>query len=163
MKCDFIELCSNGEVGILFALYKIRSINKIKKNGGMNKMTNNYDQILIEIYDGTNRNCESGCSTHGLQSDCAEAVPVEELVKNAAIELHKSFGASVKIKYINTDSSGMNELCRKIIEAGHRFPITVIDGQPRIAGAFNLNLIKQGLNEIAFRLINEINQRNIKN
>lgn len=132
-----------------------------EKVRGLNDMTNNYEQILIEIYDGTNPICESGCSQCGSQSNCADAEPIQVLVDKAAQELHKSFGESVKIKYIDTNVSGMTELCRKVIEAGHRFPITVIDGQPRIAGAFNFNLIKQSLNEIAFKLINEINKENM--
>jgi hypothetical protein len=124
-------------------------------------MINNYDKILIEIYDGTNQNCASGCSECGSQSGCGDAVPIQELVDNAAKELHKTFGETVKIKYIDTDVSGMTEMCRKVVEAGHRFPITVINDQPRIAGAFNFNLIRQSLNEIALQLIKENNKKNM--
>lgn len=123
-------------------------------------MNNDIDRILIEIYGGTNQACESGCSGCGSPAERCDEIPIEELVGNATEELHKTFGDSVKVKYIDTDIDGLSnyELCRRVLDAGHRFPITVINGQPRIASAFNLNLIKQILNEIAFQLINEMNK-----
>ena len=127
-------------------------------------MDNDIDKILIEIYGGTNQACESGCSGCGTQASGCDEIPIEKLVDNAAQELHKTFGESVEIKYIDTDIIGLGnyELCRRVLEAGHRFPITVINGQPRIASAFNLDIIKQILNEIAFQLINEINKETEK-
>jgi len=120
-------------------------------------MDNSYDKIVVEIYNGTYSKCESGCSTCGT-AGCG-ATTVEEEFEGLRQELKKTFGDSVEVKYFDTDVTGMDEkgYCRQIIEAGYKFPVTVINGQPRIAGAINVPLIREYLDRIAFELFNVLN------
>lgn len=75
---------------------------------------------------------------------------MNELVDRLAGELNTSYGDKVEVKYIDTDQSGLAEypMILKVAEAGYPFPITSINGQPRFAGAINLDSIKKLLEEM---------------
>ncbi|HWP97887.1 MAG TPA: hypothetical protein VN426_13660 [Syntrophomonadaceae bacterium] len=119
-------------------------------------MDNIIDKMVIEIYDGPNSECNSGCSTCG-STGCG-SLTVEEQVKVLREDLNGVFGKSVEVKYYNTAVNGKDEngYCQQILEAGYKFPITMINGYPRIAGAINGPLIRQQLDQIALELVKEI-------
>jgi hypothetical protein len=75
---------------------------------------------------------------------------MDELVERLAGELHRSHGEKVEVKYIDTDQSGLEEfpLINQVIDAGYPFPITAVNGLPRLAGAINLEMICQLLDEV---------------
>lgn len=106
------------------------------------------DKILIEVYGGTNQGCASGCSGCGQQFGCGTSTPTDKMVERLAEELNTGYGDKVEIRYIDTDQSGIKDfpVISQIIKAGYPFPITVIDGKPRLAGSINLEMIKQLLN-----------------
>ena len=116
----------------------------------------NKDRVRIEVYGGTNPNSELNQS--GKQATL-ELASYEDLVK----ELKKSFGNSVAIKYIDADVTGIqNDKCRQLVEAGKPFPITVINGEPRIVGGIHIELVRRFLDERAFQMLEKLNSQNKK-
>lgn len=108
------------------------------------------EKILVEVYGGTNVSCGCSCTSCGPGVSCGPSTPMNELVDRLAGELNKSYGDKVEVKYIDTDQSGLAEypMILKVIKAGYPFPITSINGLPRLAGAINLDSIKQLLEEM---------------
>lgn len=109
------------------------------------------DKVLVEVYGGTNQGCGSGCSACGPQAGCGPSVPTGELFISLDEELQNSHEDKVEVKYFDTDKDGLESypLVRQAIEAGYPFPIIAVNGQPRLAGTINIEMIKKLLNELS--------------
>ncbi len=122
-------------------------------------MEDNIDKIIIEIYDGENIKLSTSFCPVRNSEECAFST-VKEQVEDLKQEMRKTFGGSIEVKYIDTNTEGMDEngFCQKILDKGYSYPITMFNGQPRIAGAVNIALIRQSLDQIAFELIKDVNE-----
>jgi thiol-disulfide isomerase/thioredoxin len=106
-------------------------------------------KFLVEVFGGVSQGCGCSCSDCG-PSACGPTVPTNELVERLAGELNSSYGAKVEVKYIDTELEGLEAypVIDKVISAGYPFPITSINGEPKLAGAINLDSVKKLLDEM---------------
>lgn len=92
------------------------------------------DKIKIEVYGGTNLGgggCSCGCTS------CTPADAKAEYDEARTHLLHKYGEDSLSLEYIDTDGGQLSQYpdVEKVVRAGYSFPITVINGAPRLAGA----------------------------
>lgn len=108
------------------------------------------EKILVEVFGGTNQACGCSCSDCG-PGACGPSAPMNELVERLADDLKSSHGEKVEVRYIDTNEQGLANFpsIRQVIEAGYPFPITSVNGQPRFAGAINLEAVQKLLDETA--------------
>ncbi|NPV93053.1 MAG: hypothetical protein HPY50_19985 [Firmicutes bacterium] len=106
-------------------------------------------KFLVEVYGGVSQGCGCSCSDCG-PSACGPSTPTDELVERLAGELKSSYGDKVEIRYIDTELEGLGAypIIDKVISAGYPFPITSINGEPRLAGAINLDSVKKLLDDL---------------
>jgi disulfide oxidoreductase YuzD len=72
------------------------------------------------------------------------------LTNKLADDLHKIYSDQVAIKYVDVDKEGLDKypLMQKVLRLGYSYPITLIDGRPRFAGAIMTPEIKKCIDEI---------------
>jgi hypothetical protein len=70
---------------------------------------------------------------------------VEEAALALGRELNEKFGDDVIVKYVDTRPSGLGEfpLIAKLVQMGYPFPIVCINGKPRLAGAVDVEQIRE--------------------
>ncbi len=98
--------------------------------------------IKIEVYGGVNvmgGGCSCGCS------GCtpADAKAEYEVMKKALLD---KFGEDpLSLEFIDTGGVDMGRFpeVEKVIRAGYSFPITLINGAPRLAGGISLDSISK--------------------
>lgn len=105
------------------------------------------DKIKIEVYGGTNSGgggCSCGCTS------CTPADAKAEY-EEAKTQLLQKYGEdSLSLEYIDTDGGQLAQYpeVEKVVRAGYSFPITVINGSPRLAGAVAFDPIVEIVTEI---------------
>lgn len=105
------------------------------------------EKILIEILVGTQgeiRACE-GCSG----GSCCGSADYSATTKMVAEVLQEQFGEQVEVRYIDVEQTGLSDYpkIRNILSVGYRYPITVINGKPRLAGGVSLDQIRNLVEE----------------
>jgi disulfide oxidoreductase YuzD len=70
-----------------------------------------------------------------------------------AEELKKVYGDQITVKYIDVDKEGLENypIMNRVLGMGYSYPITLINGQPRFAGA----LMKLEIREIVDEILKE--------
>ncbi len=105
------------------------------------------DIISIEVYGGINTGgggCSCGCS------GCtpADAKAEYEVMKKTMLE---KFGEeALSLAFIETEGVDMSRFpeVEKVIRSGYTFPITSINGSPRLAGALSIDSIAEIITEL---------------
>jgi disulfide oxidoreductase YuzD len=103
--------------------------------------------IKIEVYGGMNVG-GGGCSCA-----CAGCSPVDvkaeyEAVKKALLD---KFGEKdLSLEFIDMDKANPSDFpeIEKVIQAGYSFPVTVVNGSPRLAGGISLDSIAKIIMEL---------------
>ncbi|MBC7074883.1 MAG: DUF1462 family protein [Syntrophomonadaceae bacterium] len=64
--------------------------------------------------------------------------------------LQESYGDKVEVKYIDLEKEGLDKypLVSQVVERGYPYPITVINGEPRFAGAIMVPEIKKSIEQL---------------
>jgi disulfide oxidoreductase YuzD len=72
------------------------------------------------------------------------------LTDKLAQELSKAYQDRVAVKYVDVDKEGLDKypLMNKVLRMGYSYPITIINGRPRFAGAIMSAEIKKCIEEI---------------
>jgi disulfide oxidoreductase YuzD len=105
------------------------------------------DNIKIVVYGGTNTGgggCGCGCTT----CTPADAKAEYEIMHK---ELLSKYGPEMlSIEFIDTSGVKLSSYpeVEKIIRAGYSFPITVIDGSPRLAGSISVDSVIEIITEL---------------
>lgn len=105
------------------------------------------DKIVIEILVGTEgeiRACE-GCSG----GSCCGSGDYSSTTKMVAEVLQEQFGDKVEVRYIDVEQTGLSDYpkVRNVLAVGYRYPITVLNGKPRLAGGVSLDQIRNLVEE----------------
>lgn len=105
------------------------------------------EKFVVEIYGGS---CGSMCDTCG--GSCSTAGSGPEIEKEASLlaeEVKKQYGQLVEVQYIDTDQKGLSKfpMVSRVVQAGYSFPIIAVNGKPRLAGAIDLESLRQILDE----------------
>jgi len=76
---------------------------------------------------------------------------VEEQTDKLNRELKAIYEDKITVKYIDTRTTKLAEypLISRVIRMGYSFPIVAVNGQPRFAGAIDLEQIKELIIQIA--------------
>jgi len=103
--------------------------------------------INIEVYGGINDNgggCGCGCATCTPEDAKAE---YEAMKKDL---LDKYDAETLSLIFIDTDGANLAAYpeVEKVIHAGYSFPVTVINGAPRLAGAISTDFIIEIITEL---------------
>ncbi|HHW61566.1 MAG TPA: hypothetical protein GX404_06640 [Syntrophomonadaceae bacterium] len=105
------------------------------------------DRFLVEVLYGTQMpagGCSgcAGCGTTCTPDDqdanqSSVSDNYQEATRMMEMELHKVFGDRVEVRYVNVDDSGLDEypLMKRVLVMGYPYPITLINGKPKFAGA----------------------------
>ncbi len=100
------------------------------------------NRMLVEILIGSKgmMNACAGCSFGG----CCGTEDHGILAKKAVEELQEEYGEQIEAKYVDADQVGLASYpkVKNILTMGYRYPVILINGQPRLAGALNLEQIK---------------------
>lgn len=105
------------------------------------------DKIKIEVYGGIytgGGGCSCGCSSCTPTDAKAE---YEEMEK----ALLKKYGEeTLSLKFIDTGGVNLSAYpnVEKVIRGGYSFPITVVNGSPRLAGAISLESIVEIITDL---------------
>jgi len=105
------------------------------------------NNMLVEVFGGT---CSSSCATCG--GSCSTGSSGSELegeIGRLASDLKIAYGDKVAVKYIDTDQTGLGgyPMVSRAVQAGYNFPIIAVNGRPRLAGAIDLESLKEILAE----------------
>lgn len=105
------------------------------------------ETIMVEIFGGS---CGSSCASCG--GSCSTAGSGAEIEKEAGLlaeEVKKQYGQMVNVQYIDTDQKGLSQfpMVSRVVQAGYSFPIIAVNGKPRLAGAIDLESLRQILDE----------------
>lgn len=67
-----------------------------------------------------------------------------------ADEFQKVYQDQVIVKYVDVDKVGLRDypIMDRVLRMGYSYPITLINGQPRFAGAVMKSEIKQVIDEV---------------
>lgn len=103
--------------------------------------------VKIEVYGGINvggGGCGCGCSSCTPTDYKAEYKEMEKAL------LTKYGEETLSLKYIDTGGVNLSAYpeVEKVIRAGYSFPIAVVNGSPRLAGAISLKSIIEIIDEI---------------
>lgn len=108
--------------------------------------------IMVEILQGTQVGggcscCSSGCASAG---SCGSTVDNEDLTRKLAEDLEKTYQDQVAVKYVDVDKEGLDKypIMERVLRMGYSYPITLINGRPRYAGAIMVQEIKNSIEEI---------------
>jgi disulfide oxidoreductase YuzD len=103
--------------------------------------------IKIEVYGGINAG-GGGCSCGCTSCTSVDAKAEYEAMKNVLVD---QFGEeTLSFEYIDTGSDNLANFpeIEKVINAGYSFPITVVNGNPRLAGGIPMDSIIQIICEL---------------
>ncbi len=75
---------------------------------------------------------------------------MEEEVRKLEEILQESYGDKVEVKYVDLEKEGMDKypLINQVVERGYPYPITVINGEPRFAGAIMVPEITKSIEQL---------------
>ena len=106
-------------------------------------------KILVEVFGGVSPTGGWGCSS-GSDSGNSCGPAVEEETLELEKKLQETYGNKIAVKYVDTTLTGIQHypLVAKTTQMGYGFPIVSVDGEPRFAGAIDLELIKQVIDEM---------------
>lgn len=103
----------------------------------------NPNKIIVEILVGTRGMMDAcvGCVAGG----CGGTEDYAVLTEKAAGELRQQYGDLVDVRYVDIGQVGLDGYpkVKNVLAVGYRFPITVINGEPRLAGGVSLNKMKE--------------------
>ncbi|MDD3365180.1 MAG: hypothetical protein PHZ03_09385 [Syntrophomonas sp.] len=105
------------------------------------------DIIKIDVYGGINTGgggCSCGCSSCSPADAKAEYAEVEKAL------LDKYGEETLSLKFIDTGGVNLSAYpeVEKVIRAGYSFPITVVNGSPRLAGAISAESLIEIITEL---------------
>ncbi len=109
--------------------------------------------FLVEVLHGT---AAASCGCSGCGSSCSSSESCgtangsfEEETTKLAEELKKLYGDDVTVKYINVDVMGIESypIMDRVLAMGYPYPITLINGEPKFAGAVMVDEIKGAIEE----------------
>lgn len=105
------------------------------------------DVVKIEVYGGTNTGgggCSCGCT------NCTPADAKAEFETMKKMLFNKYGEETLNLEFIDTADARLADYpeVEKVIQAGYPFPITVINGSPRLAGAISPDSIDQIIIEL---------------
>lgn len=106
-------------------------------------MSNPNNKILVEILVGSGgmgSACE-GC----VSGSCCGTEDYALLTEKAAEALQEQYGDRIEVRFVNVDEVGLGQYpkVKNVLTIGYKYPITVIDGKPRLAGGVSLDQIKE--------------------
>lgn len=107
----------------------------------------NPDKIIVEILAGT-RGMSSACEGC-LSGSCCGSEDYAALTGKVAEGLQDQYGDRIEVRYVDVDQVGLDlyPKVRNVLTIGYKYPITVIDGKPRLAGGVSLEQIKEIVEE----------------
>ncbi len=105
------------------------------------------DIVKIEVYGGTNAGgggCSCGCTS------CTPADAKAEFEAMKKVLVNKYGEDSLNLEFIDTANAKLEAYpeVEKVVRAGYPFPITVINGSARLAGAISPDSIDQIITEL---------------
>lgn len=105
------------------------------------------DIIKIEVYGGINAGgggCSCGCTA------CTPADAKAEYEEMKKILLNKYGEEILSLEFIDTGGVKLSAYpeVEKVIRAGYSFPVTVVNGKPRLAGAISLDSVVEIITEL---------------
>lgn len=104
------------------------------------------DKILVEVYNGKTdagacSSCAGGCGV----------IDAEGQFNDMKTALGAKYGdEQVEFKYIDTRDTGFGDYPQivSVVRMGYSFPITVVNGKPRLAGAVPADAVEGIIEEI---------------
>lgn len=116
-------------------------------------------RFLVEVLYGTQMlagGCSgcAGCGTTCAPEDQDVSRPsvnhnYQEATRMMEIELHKVFGGRVEVRFVDIDDCGLDEypIMKRVLAMGYPYPITLINGKPKFAGAIMTEDIIESLQQ----------------
>ena len=114
-------------------------------------MNENQDIVLIEIVNGTQMAGGWACDgCNPADGGCGPTTDFEQEAKILESQLKEEYGDIVQVKYVDVDQVGIENylVVQEVLHLGYRYPITLINNQPKIAGGIMKNEIRDSINEI---------------
>ncbi|MEA1959763.1 MAG: hypothetical protein U9N81_00450 [Bacillota bacterium] len=109
-------------------------------------------KIVIEVLNGAGPpscGCEGcgGCAPGGCDSNNTNYEDATLLLKE---DLNKDFGDTVEVIYVDVDKTGLDKypIMDKVLSMGYPYPITLINGEPKFAGAIMIEEVKNVIKEL---------------
>ncbi|HCF49694.1 MAG TPA: hypothetical protein DER60_05390 [Syntrophomonas sp.] len=107
----------------------------------------NQEKIIIEILAGSQgeiHGCE-GCTAGG----CCGTEDYSATTRMVAEVLQEQYGDKVEVRYVDVEQTGLKAYPKilNILSVGYKYPITVINGKPRLAGGVSLDQIRKLVEE----------------
>ena len=105
------------------------------------------EKILIEVYAGVNPNCGGGCCCSSPASPEKLKAEFATMQQTIADKYEKEI---VECRFIDTTGQNLDDYpeVQKITRAGYSFPITLINGQARLASVISVEAIGKIIDEI---------------
>lgn len=105
------------------------------------------EKIEIKVYSGINAGgggCSCGCSS----CTPADFKTEYEMMRNALLQ--KYGPQDLSMEFIDTEGKDLAEYpqVQKVIQSGYSFPITVVNGSPRLAGAIPADALIEIIDEL---------------
>lgn len=112
--------------------------------------------VLVEVLYGTQMpaggcsgcaGCGGGCAPDdvnpGTSQNFADATNI------MAEELKKEFGDKVQVQYVDVDKRGLEQypIMNRVLAMGYPYPVTLINGKPKFAGAIMTEDLIESLRE----------------
>jgi disulfide oxidoreductase YuzD len=103
-------------------------------------------KVLVEVFNGINMG--GGCCSCGGDCSAADVKASYESLVNAIREKYSE--EVVAARYIDTTREGFAKYpeVQRIATMGYSYPITVIDGQPRLAGSVHNDSVLEIIEQI---------------
>lgn len=104
--------------------------------------------VLVEIVDGNNMELEGAYKSGEFHDNSALIDDCKEKTRELARELQKTFKDKVEVKYVDIEEAGIENylVIEEVRYLGFRYPITLINGQPVVAGGVMINEVITSIN-----------------
>ena len=108
--------------------------------------------VLVEILQGQMLSTGPCCSCSGgcpSEESCEPNTDYANLTTEMTDEFANIYGDKVSVKYVNVEKEDMDKypVLSQLLLMGYTYPFTLIDGQPKFAGGFEVKEIKEVIEE----------------
>lgn len=102
------------------------------------------DKVAIHVFDGPEM---TGCA--GCAGCSAGGIGVKAATEQMAVKLNAIYNDVVEVIYIDTAEKGLTDYpeVAEVISRGYSFPVISLNGLPRLAGALNVEDVKEIIEE----------------
>lgn len=135
-------------------MLELVQVNKLHNNDVFGEykedMMTTESKIVVEILFGT-KGMITACEGCAGGSCCGSGSDYEKVSQEVAKGLEDEYGERIEVRYVDVDQVGLDQYpkVKNVLAVGYRYPITIVDGKPRLAGGVSLDQIKKVLAENA--------------